>query len=212
MKFFFRILVFFSFFMTVSCLSSPDIKYKNVSQMRDKIIKYDLKKYAQEDFNVIEKDFAEIKELLDKKRNIQADKLLDAINGKYQALIDMTFPLYTADKDKEVKIIQTDCLELKSDVAVKDKYKEAVNVYDEALKYNEAKEYEKAVELFDRSVSLFTGVEEITIEKKEKAETSFDETEEELIKLESLLKKVEEEISQIEKEKKEDIKSEGIIK
>ena len=212
MKFVFRILIIFSFFVLISCLSSPEPKYNNASQMRDKIIKYDLKKYAEEDFNAIEKDFAEAKGLLDKKRNMQADKLLDEINNKYQALVEKTFPLCTADKDNEVKVVQNGCLELKADVAVKDKYEEALAVYNEAIKYNEAKEYEKAIELFDKANSLFKEVEKVTVEKKEKAESSFDTTEEELTKLESSVKEIEDEINKIKAELEKEIKNEGLTK
>ena len=66
--FYLIIIIFFLF----SCVSSPETKYSNATKLREKVHKYNLQQYAEEEYNIAEKNYQEAKELIDSKKNFKA--------------------------------------------------------------------------------------------------------------------------------------------
>lgn len=172
--FFLIIFIFFLF----SCVSSPETKYQNVTKLREKVHKYNLQKYAEEEYNIAEQEYQEAKDLIDTKKNFKANKKLDSVNKKYQIVLDKGFPTCTEDKNKVVKEKKENALEIKADVAVKNQYKQAEQTYNEALEYKEKKEYEKAINTLNIAEEQFIDAYNIAEEKKIRVEKSIKSTEE----------------------------------
>jgi hypothetical protein len=172
-KFVFSILILFFIF---SCVSSADTKYQISTKLRDKAIKYNLKKYAENEFNDAEKDYMQAKNYMDTKKSFKADRLLDQVNKKYQIVLDKGFPLCAEDKSKDtadkIKIADS----IKSNVAVKDLYSDAQKSYADAEKFKDSKDYENAIDTYQVAQDKFDNVYKTAKEKKDKAEKSIDAT------------------------------------
>ena len=189
------IIIFFLF----SCVSSPETKYNSATRLREKVHKYNLQQYAEEEYNIAEKNYQEAKELIDSKKNNKADKKLDEVNKKYQSVLDKGFPPCTEYRNKIVKEKKEMALEIKADVAVKNEYKEAEQIYNEALDYKEKKEYEKAIDTLNLAEEKFINAYDTAEDKKIRAEKSIKSTEDAFEKIKNDAKNLEEELLNNEK-------------
>lgn len=186
-------------FLLFSCVSSPETKYSSATKLREKVLKYNLQKYAEEEYNIAEQEYKEAKMLIDSKKNFKADKKLDDVNKKYQLVLDKGFPPCTEDKDKIVKEKKEIALDIKADIAVKNEYNKAEQIYNEALDYKKNKEYEKAIDTLNMAEEQFINAYDIAEEKKIRAEKSIKSTEEAFEKIKKDAKKLEDELMNIEK-------------
>ena len=168
-KFLFLVLIISLLF---SCLSSPDTKYQASTKLRDIAIKYNLKKYAENEFNDAEKDYAQAKSYMDSKKNFKADRLLDQVNKKYQLVLDKGFPPATEDKSKETQDKIKMANDIKANVAVKDLYSDAQKSYDDANKLKDAKDYPNAIDTYSAAEGKFDNVYTTAKDKMERAEKS----------------------------------------
>jgi hypothetical protein len=159
-----------------SCLSSPDAKYQESTKLREKAIKYNLKKYAAVEFNDAEKDYTQAKNYMDNKKSFKADRLLDQVNKKFQVVLDKGFPPAAEDKNSETKDKIKLANDIKANVAVKDLYSDAETNYNDAGKLKDAKDYEKAIDTYEIANGKFDAVYKTAKEKKEKAEKSISAT------------------------------------
>ena len=189
------IVIFFLF----SCISSPETKYQNATKLREKVHKYNLQQYAEDEYKIAEQEYQEAKNLIDSKKNFKADKKLDNVNQKYQTVIEKGLPPCAEDKDQIVKEKKEKALEIKAEVAVKNQYIEAEQTYNEALNYKDNKEYEKAIDTLIIAEEQFVEVYNITEEKKIRAENSIKSTEEAFIKIKKDSKTLEDELMETEK-------------
>jgi hypothetical protein len=186
-------------FFLFSCISSPETKYQSATKLREKVHKYSLQKYAEDEYKIAEQEYQEAKTLIDSKKNFKADKKLDNVNQKYQSVIEKGFPPCTEDKDKIVKEKKEKALEIKAEVAVKDQYVEAEQTYNEALDYKNNKEYEKAIDTLNIAEEQFIDIYNIAEEKKIRAENSIKSTEEAFQKIKEDSITLEEELMESEK-------------
>ncbi len=185
------ILILFILFL-FSCVSSQETKYQKATKLRAKAQKYNLQKYAQDEYDTAEKEYQEAIKLIDSKKNFKADKKLDNVNKKFQIVLDKGLPPYTDEKNDIVKEKKEMALEIKTDVAVKNEFKVAEQTYNEALGYKEKKEYEKAIETLNIAEEQFDNAYNTAKEKKIKAENSIKSTEEAFEKIKQDAKILEE--------------------
>jgi hypothetical protein len=148
---------------------APESEYKEAKDLRAKIAKYDLARYAQDDFDKAEGSFKEGESLYNKENDKSKTALKDAIAG-YTKVIEIGFPAYLDDKIYVVEGIKKEAEDLKAPVAAKSEYKSASAVYEDALKNKEKGNYEKSSEQLDDAKDQFQSVYDMTLAKKEKAE------------------------------------------
>ncbi len=159
-----------------SCGSSPDVEFEKASKNRQKIEKYQLQQYAEDEFKQAEENYKQARDAMDKKNNLKAGKAVASANQKYQVVLDKGFPPYTEKKDNEVQSDKKATDEIKGNVALKNEYDEALKSYNEAILLKNEKKYEEAIEKFQVSKDRFQNVYKITKEKKEKTEGSLEST------------------------------------
>jgi hypothetical protein len=172
MKVIYTIISFLFILMLFSCVSQADTKYQAAGKLREKANKYNLKKYAEKEFEDAENDYAQAKEYMDKKNDFKADKLLDQVNKKYQLVLDKGFPPCAEDKNKITAESQKTAVDIKANVAVKDMYDDAEKTLSDAVKLKESKSYENAIDTFDKADEKYKNAYTKAKEKKDKAEKS----------------------------------------
>jgi len=170
------ILLLSVFILLFSCVSSPDVEFEKASKNRQKIEKYQLQQYAEEEYKQAEENYKQAKDAMDKKNNLKAGKSAASANQKYQVVLDKGFPPYTEKKDNEVQADKKAADEIKGNVALKNEYDDALKSYNEAILLKNEKKYEEAIEKFQVSKDKFQNVYKITKEKKEKTEGSLEST------------------------------------
>jgi hypothetical protein len=153
---------------------APESEYKEAKELRAKISQFDLARYAQEDFDRAEKSFKEGESAYNKDNDKSRAAFTSAVTG-YKAVIEKGFPAYLDDKIDVVEKIKREAEDLKAPVAVKNEYKSANAVYDDALKSKDKGDYEKASGLLDTAKDRFQSVYDMTLAKKEKAEQNLSE-------------------------------------
>lgn len=184
----------------VSCLSTPEKEYDRANKMRKTIDKYQLNTYAEEEYKVAEENYVEAKTLLDEKKNFKAKKVLSVVNNNYQKVLDKGFPPYTDERDEETKKEKDTALEIKANVAVKEQYQSADDVYNEAVSFKDAKEYENAIDKYSDAKTKFNDAYSQAHQKRDRAEDSIDKTENYKAELEKNAQNLEERIQSIKDE------------
>jgi tetratricopeptide (TPR) repeat protein len=152
----------------------PEAEYSEAKGLRATIMKYGLSQFAQDEFNTAEIKFKEGETAYKSDVELSRDSFEKAILG-YKTVLDIGFPAYLDDKIAEVEKIKKAGEDIKSPVAVKDEYKSAKSVYDDALKSKKKGDYEEASGLLDKAKDQFQSVYDVTLAKKEKAEQNLDE-------------------------------------
>ncbi len=181
----------------ISCLSTPQKEYEKANELRKKVQKYDLKKYAEEEYKNAEKNYEEAKILVESKKNFKAKKILGIVNNGYQTVLDKGFPPYTDERDNETKKEKKYAEEIKANVAVKEQFEDAEKTYNDALKHKESKEYENSIELLNTAKDKYSKVYSVAKQKKDKAKKSIDSTEHDLKEVEANAIKFKERIKEI---------------
>jgi len=172
-----------------SCKTTGKITIENTEALKEKILKYNLTVYAEDDYKEAEEIYLEYNELIKAKKNMQAKSALKLLTKQYNMIFNDSMPLYTQDVNNQTINAKISATEIKADVAVKDKYQEALNAYDEALKQNNEKNYEAALELFKKADEIFKVAYEDAKVKKDKTNNSITEAS---TKMEELKKTVSE--------------------
>jgi outer membrane protein assembly factor BamD (BamD/ComL family) len=148
---------------------APESDYREAKELRAKISQFGLARYAQDDYDKAEESFKTGESLYNKDNEKSQAALKVAIRG-YKSVIEKGFPAYLDDKIYVVERIKKEAEDLKAPVAVKDEYKSAKAVYDDALKSKNKGDYENASGLLDEAKDQFQSVYDVTLAKKEKAE------------------------------------------
>ena len=102
-----------------------------------------------------------------------------AIAG-YQQVIDAGFPALTSERKKSADAAKADADSVKAGVAVKSDYNAAQKLYDQAVAAAKAKDYPKALDLYEQSRARFAAAAQTTRDLKAKAEASIKEVKDEL--------------------------------
>jgi len=191
--------VFIMIIMFASCLT-PESEYKRANELKQKIDKYELKEYAEAEYQTAEDNYDKGKVYMDEKKNMQASKHLKEANKNYETVIDKGLPPYTEKKDVETKEEKGQAEEIKAYVAVKEQYEEAEKSYNEALKYKDKKNYEKAIEFLNDAKTKYEHAYDLSYEKKTKAKESIDSTEEIKREIEKNAEELDRKIKELEKE------------
>lgn len=191
--YYFFILLVFLFF---SCISSPDEAFSAATKNREKVLRYNLKEYAPEEFNQAEKSYAEAKDAMAKKSNFKANKALEIANKNYLIVLEKGLPKHSEKVEKETLDEKNNAESLKANVAVKDNFNEAVKIYQEGTILKNDKKYEEAIEKFIIAKEKFNSAYKLTKEKKEKSEKSLESTEKELINLREKVNKLNKELEE----------------
>jgi uncharacterized protein YozE (UPF0346 family) len=163
---------------------APESDLKEAKELREKIAEYDLARYAQDDFDRAELSFEEGEAQFNKDNDKSRKALKDAIAG-YKAVIEKGFPAMLDDKIYVVEQIKTEAEDIKAPVALEDEYESANDVYEDALKRKDKRDYEEASELLDRAKDQFQNVYDVTLAKMEKAEENLAEAQAQLEELEA---------------------------
>jgi len=161
-----------------SCLTVEQKDLDKANDMRKKIDKYKLKKYAEQEVNEADKKFDESKELMDKKKNAPAKKAIDSANELYTQALDKAFPLCTDDKKKETDSEKTKAESIKANIAVKEQFNEASEVYNDGVSAKDTKNYEGSIDNLVIAKDKYNKVYAVAKEKKERTEKSINQTEE----------------------------------
>jgi hypothetical protein len=162
----------------------PESEYGQAKELRSRIEKWGLDRYAAEEFSAAEGRFNEGESAYNKDNAKAKTAFKDAIKG-YQAVIDKGFPAYLDEKIAEVESLKKSAEEIKAPVALKNDYNGAKAVYAEALNKKKKEQYEEASDLLDRAQTQFQSVYDVTLAKKYRAEKNIDEANEGINELES---------------------------
>ncbi len=169
--------VSFLLIFAFSCVSDPEAKYTEANQLKSKADKYELNKYAEDDYQTAEDSLKKGKSLIDANNKMKAAKVLDESTKKYQSVLDKGFPPYTESQNEETKENKAEAEAIKADVAVKEKYEEAEKLYNEALQAMDSKEYENAITLFNQAEDKYKEAQNEAMSKRDRAKKSIDSTE-----------------------------------
>ena len=197
MKLSLKFMPFIILLSIISCISSPETKYEKANKLRAKVQKYELKKYAEEEYKTAEENFDKVNNLIESKKNLKASKTLDIVNNNYQTVLDKGLPPYTDEKNDITKKEKEYAEEIKANVAVKEQFEGAEERFNNAVKYKESKKYEKAIELFNEAKEKYSNAYSTAKEKKDKAKKSIDSTEEAFKELEATASELEKRMKDI---------------
>ena len=153
---------------------APESEYGQAKELRSRIVKYGLDRYATQEFNAAEGRFNEGESAYNKDNEKAKTSFKDAIKG-YQAVIDKGFPAFLETKIAGVERLKKSAEEIKAPVAVKNDYNGAKTVYEDALNKKKKEQYEEASGLLDRAKTQFQSVYNETLAKKNRAEKNIDE-------------------------------------
>jgi len=168
----------------------PEAEYIQAKELRERILRYDLNQYAQNEYDSAEKSFIDGESAYGKDNARSKASFDQAIKG-YTAVLQKGFTAYLDGRVKDVEKIKKSAEAIKAPVAVKDDYAKAKSVYEQALGARKAGENEEAAELLDEAEGLFTDVYDVTLEKKTRAEKSIEESRTEIQTLEEAVEQEE---------------------
>lgn len=194
-----RLLFLSPLFLLISCLTSPETQYQEIGKLRAVVRKYKLEKYAKAENDLAEKNYSESRTLIDGKKNFKADKTLKEANKYFKIIIEKGLPPYTEERNTLTKEQKKSAEDIKANVAVKEQFAEAEKTYNEALTFQGKKEYEKAIETYEKAESQFKQVYGTAREKRDKTEKSINSTEDIKKELEKNASELDVKLKEIEK-------------
>ena len=168
----------------------PESEYQQAKELREKILRYNLSSYAQDEYNSAEQSFENGESAYGKDNSKSKASFEQAIKG-YRAVIQKGFTAFLDARVKDVEKRKKSAEEIKAPVATKDDYTKARSVYEQALSVRKAGNNEKAVELLDKAEGMFVDVYDMTLEKKIRAERSIEESRTEIQTLEEAVEQAE---------------------
>jgi hypothetical protein len=179
-------LIFIVILMLIfSCKSIEDFEMNKINDFQNKSVKYDLKKYALEDFDALEKKIDELKNIDQTKNNFKKTQIINEIKKQYTNILKKTLPTCSNEKYDITKKIKDDADELKANIALKDKYVIAKKTFYDADKYREEKKYDKSIELFLEAEEKFKEIYLETKSKKDRVTSAVEDLEKKLKDLEN---------------------------
>lgn len=156
-----RLLIFqliFVLVFVVSCGGSMPLKeYEATSSLREKAVKYELKDYSKEQFDIAEANFSEASIIIDENNTKEAKKartLLNTASNSYQTALNDGLPKYAEVLKKEVELERESSRDIKAYKIDKDNYELAELNYINGMESLNKNNYEDAVNYFLEAKSL----------------------------------------------------------
>ncbi|MBN1412381.1 MAG: hypothetical protein JW969_16155 [Spirochaetales bacterium] len=169
----------------------PEEEYEQAKKLRSKIEKFGLKEYSAEDFQAGETSFKVGEENYNKDNQASKDAF-DAAIVSYRSVIRAGLKSLVAKSFDDADKIKQQADTIKANVAVKDDYVAAKEIYDKAKAEMDAGNDEEASDLFIQAKELFDGVYAKAKEKRDKAEKSMAEVSSDMKSLEDRAAELEE--------------------
>ena len=183
----------FLFIFLISCVSKPETRYTDAKKLKEKADKYELKQYAENDYEKGEKNLQEGRRLIDSKKSMAALKVLDESNKNFQTVLDKGLPPCAEDQGKKAEEQKEMAKEIKTEVAVKDKFDKAEEKFNEASKSYDSKQYEQSIIQYNQAEEGYKEAYEEAKIKMEKAKEAIEEAEDYKDQMEEDIKLYEEE-------------------
>ena len=133
-KYFFTSLLF-CLILIMSCSETMPLKeYKDATVLRDKAVRYDLKNYSQEEFDIAEASYSEAIILIDENKDpAKVKELLTAASNSYQIVLNEGLPQYAEVLKGEIDLERVYSKEIKAYRVDKDNYEFAELNYINAI-------------------------------------------------------------------------------
>ena len=157
----------------------PEAEYQTAKELRATVTQFGLEEYDAEAFQKAEASFKDGEAAYDQDNAKSKEAFQQAIAG-YQQVIDAGFPALTSERKKSADAAKADADSVKAGVAVKADYNAAQKLYDQAAAAAKAKDYPKALDLYEQSRARFAAAAQTTRDLKAKAEASIKEVKDEL--------------------------------
>jgi hypothetical protein len=157
----------------------PEKEYQTAKEMRATVIQFGLDEYEAQAFQKAEASFKEGEAAYEKDNDKSRTAFQQAIAG-YQQVLDGGFPALTSERKRSADAAKAEADRVKAAVAVKSDYNAAQNLYNQAAAAEKAKNYPKALDLYEQSRARFAAAAQTTRDLRAKAEASIKEVKEEL--------------------------------
>ena len=157
----------------------PEQEYQTAKELRATISEFGLDSYEGEVYQKAEASFEEGEAAYEKDNAKSRTAFQQAIAG-YQQVLDGGFPALTAERKQNADEAKAEADAVKAGVAVKADYNGAQRLYDQAAAAEKAKDYPKALDLYEQSRARFAAAAQTTRDLKAKAEASIKEVKDEL--------------------------------
>jgi len=148
-------------------------EYSELKRMKALVDKYGLKEFVPEDAQAAEEKYQEVENLYGTDKKAARKAYLQA-RAKYLVVMEKALPLFAEKRKKETDEIKISAEKIKANVAVKEEYQEALELYNQALLEKEAGNYEKSAELMEEAKAKFDVVYKMAKEKKDKSDSAID--------------------------------------
>lgn len=135
--------------MLVSCASVPTKEFNDATALRERASRYEhVRTYESESFQRAEENYTKADEIIKankKKEWPDAKTSLLTASENYQKVIDSGMPAYAADLKTDIDKTVKDADDIKAQVALEQRYKEAAALYEEASAMVSASDYENGI-------------------------------------------------------------------
>ncbi len=135
--------------MLVSCASVPTKEFNDATALRERASRYEqVRTYESESFQRAEENYTKADEIIKankKKEWPDAKTSLLTASENYQKVIDNGMPAYAADLKTDIDKTVKDADDIKAQVALEQRYKEAAALYEEASAMVSASDYENGI-------------------------------------------------------------------
>jgi len=157
----------------------PEQEYQTAKELRATVTEFGLDSYEADAFKKAEASFKDGEAAYGKDNAKSKTAFQQAIAG-YQKVLDGGFPALTAERKKAAEAAKAEADGVKAGVAVKADYNAAQTLYNQAGTAEKAKDYPKALDLYEQSRAKFAAAAQSARQLKAQAESSIKEVKEEL--------------------------------
>ena len=135
--------------LLVSCASVPQKEFDDATALRKRASRYEqVKTYENESFNVAEENYTKADDIIKEKRKKEwpdAKTALLTASENYQKVIDNGMPAYASDLRTDIDKTVKEADSLKAQVALKEKYQAASELYNEAVSTVSESDYDNGL-------------------------------------------------------------------
>lgn len=149
--------------------AAPDAELKQAQDLRQKVDAYNLGTFDAEDYDAGVKALQAGQDAYGKDNDAARTSLQSAI-ASFKAVLSKGGAVYLDQEQQKADDSKKAADDLKASVAVKDKYAEASDVYQRALKEKDAEDIDNASKDFGQARDMFDAVAATAQEKKTSAE------------------------------------------
>ncbi|MFC2603091.1 MAG: hypothetical protein ACFNX0_04205 [Treponema sp.] len=181
--------------LLVSCASVPQKEFDDATALRKRASRYEqVKTYENESFNVAEENYTKADDIIKEKRKKEwpdAKTALLTASENYQKVIDNGMPAYASDLRTDIDKTVKEADSLKAQVALKEKYQAASELYNEAVSTVSESDYDNGLEKLENVKKEFDSIYEEVKVKHDESLKSVEELRIRLKKLEDMAKEIE---------------------